>query len=214
MAGPAVQLRFATKLTDKEYVSQRAWNAVSAPRCPWCQPGTCELSPHGFYARVKPQGALVRRFICRTARRTVSLLPDCFAAWVQGSLEEQEETLRSAQGAATQAAAAELARPPGECTVASAQRWLKRRRQWADELLATVKGLYPERFAGVAPTLAGFGQQLGSETVLRTLREVAAAHLGQLPAPVGFRPARVAVRTGGAQRETQETGLSPPPGSG
>lgn len=86
--------------------------------------------------------------------------------------------------------------------------------RWVRELLVTVKGLYPERFEGVEPTLAGFGQQLGSETVLRTLREVAAVHLGELPAPLGFRRGSAAVRTGAADPETHETGLSPPPGSG
>ena len=53
-----MQMRFATNLTDKEYVSQRAWNAVQAPACPWCQPGRCELAPHGFYPRVQPAGGL------------------------------------------------------------------------------------------------------------------------------------------------------------
>ena len=92
-----MQMRFATNLTDEEYVSQRAWNAVQAPACPWCQPGRCELAPHGFYPRVQPRGAWVRRYICRAEGRTVSLLPDCFAAWVKGSLEEQEQAVRVAE---------------------------------------------------------------------------------------------------------------------
>ena len=207
-------MRFATNLTDKEYVSRRAWNTVSAPPCPWCKPGTCELAPHGFYPRVKPQGAWIRRFICRTVKRTVSLLPDCFAAWVQGTLEEQEEPVRVAERAATQAAAVEQVRPPGECSLASAQRWLQRRMRWVGVLLVAVKGLYPERFTGVEPTLAGFGQQLGSETVLRTLREVAEAQLGNLPVPVGFRRVSVTLRTGPRAATKQASGLSPPPGSG
>ena len=205
-------MRLATNLTDEEYVSQRAWNAVSAPPCPWCKPGTCELAPHGFYARVKPEGALIRRFICRTVGRTVSLLPDCFAAWIKGSLEEQEAPVRVAETAGTQAEAVEQVRPPGECTLASAQRWLRRRVQWVWMLLVAVKALYPERFTGVDPTLAGFGPQLGRETVLRTLREVAEAHLGALPAPVGFRRVSVAVRTGARAARKQACGLSPPPG--
>ena len=214
VVGPAVQMRLATNLTDEEYVSERAWNAVSAPPCPWCKPGTCELAPHGFYVRVKPRGALIRRCICRTTEWTVSLLPDCFAAWIKGSLEEQEQAVRVAEGAATQTEAVERVRPPGECNLASAQRWLQRRMQWVGVLLVTVKGLYPERFTGVAPTLAGCGQQLGSETVLRTLREVAAAHLRELPAPVGFHRMRVGVRTGGLDPKKHATGLSPPPGTG
>lgn len=204
-------MRFATSLTDKQYVSQRAWNDVQAPPCPWCQPGTCQLAPHGFYPRVKPRGSWVRRFICRRLGRTVSMLPDCFAAWVKGSLEEQEGPLRVAEGAATQAQAAERARPPGECSLESAQRWLQRRAEWVWLVLVAVKALYPERFAGVEPSLAGFGQQLGSETVLRTLRAVAEAHLGGLPAPLGFRRVSVAVRRQAWAAKKQARGLCRPP---
>ena len=46
---------------------------MQAPACPWCQPGRCELAPHGFYPRVQPRGAWVRRYICRAEGRTVSL---------------------------------------------------------------------------------------------------------------------------------------------
>ncbi len=56
MVGPDLQVRFPTDLTDEENVSQRAWNDATAPDCPWCGPGKCELAPHGFYARVKPPG--------------------------------------------------------------------------------------------------------------------------------------------------------------
>ena len=83
-------------------------------------------------------------------------------------------------------------------------------------LLVVVKGLYPERFTGVAPTLAGFGQQLGSETVLRRLREVAAVHLQERPAPVGLRPAGgvgPGVRESRAGAKKHYTGLSPPGGA-
>ena len=204
-------MRFATSLTDKEYVSQRAWNAVQAPPCPWCQAGTCKLAPHGFYPRVKPRGAWIRRFICRPQGRTVSLLPDCFAAWVKGSLEEQEGPVRVAEAAVIQAQAAERVRPAGECSLASAQRWLQRRAEWIWMVLAAVKTLYPERFTGVEPSLAGFGQQLGSEAVLRTLRAVAEAQLGALPAPLGFRRVSVAVRKQAWAAKKQASGLSRPP---
>jgi len=130
VVGPTVQMRLATSLTDEDYVSQRAWQAVQAPCRPWCQPGTRELAPHGFYPRLKPRGAWIWRFICRPLGRTVSCLPDCFAAWVKGSLEELEEPLRAALLAVMQTAAAEQARPAGECSLASAQRWLRRSRSW------------------------------------------------------------------------------------
>ena len=215
MVGAALQVRLPTSLTDEEYVTQRAWNLATAPRCPWCRPGRCELAPHGFYARLKPQGTLVRRFRCQREGRTVSLLPDCLAAHVRGSLEDCEAAVRVAEGAASWGAAVEAARPPGLGSLASAERWLRRRVQWVAAVLVVVKGLYPERFAGVEPTLAGFGQQLGSETVLRRLREVAAMHLQDLPVPVGFRHAGgvgPGVRKAGASARKQFTGL-PPPGA-
>ncbi len=215
MVGPTVQMRLATSLTDEDYVSQRVWLTVQAPRCRWCKANPHRLVPHGFYPRVKPRGAWVRRFICRTVGRTVSCLPDCFAAWVKGTLEELEEPLRAASLAVTQTAAAEQARPPGECSLASAQRWLLRRQQWVRVALVTVKGLYPERFEGVPASLAEFGQQLGSATVLRKLREVAEAQLGNLPAPLGFRRMSSAeVGNGLREQKKQASGLSPPAGGG
>ncbi len=142
----------------------------------------------------------------------MSLLPDCLAAHVTGTLEELEAAVVQAGKAATQAAAGERARPPGECSLVSAQRWLQRREQWVEALLVTVRGLYPERFAGVAPTLAGFGQQLGSGSVLRSLREVASEHLQELLIPVGFQrggaSAEVGIARSGAK--TQFMGLDPP----
>lgn len=143
----------------------------------------------------------------------MSLLPDCFAAHVGGTLEEIEEAVRVTSGAASRAVAVERARPPPEGSLASAERWLERRVQWVGVVLVTVKGLCPERFTGVAPTLAGFGQQLGSDTVLRELREVAEPYLQDLPAPVGFRyagGAGVGAISAGPEAETQFTGLSPP----
>lgn len=216
MAGAALQVRYPTGLTGEEYVTQRAWNGATAPPCPWCEPGRCRLVPHGFYARVEPQGTLIRRFRCRRQGRTVSRLPDCLAAHVRGSLEELEEVALVAEQAATRAAAVDQVRPPGQGSLVSAQRWLARRVQWVRALLVTVKGLYPERFAGVPPTLAGFGQALDSDTVLRALRDVAETHLQQLPAPVGFgyRGLQASVPKAGAGAKKQYMGLDPPPVAG
>jgi len=215
VVGPTVQMRLATSLTDEDYVSQCVWLTVQAPRCGWCKASPHRLAPHGFYPRVQPRGTWIRRFICRTVGRTVSCLPDCFAAWVKGSLEELEEPVRAALVAVTQTAAAEQARPPGECSLASAQRWLRQRQQWVQEALVTVKGLYPERFEGVHPSLAEFGQKLGSKTVLRKLREVAEAQLGNLSAPLGFRRMSSAeVGNGPREQKKQARGLSPPTGGG
>ena len=215
MVGPDLQVRFPTDLSDEEYVSQRAWNDATAPDCRWCGPDKCKLAPPGFYARVKPPGTRIRRFRCKRNGRTVSALPDCFNARMPGSLEALEAAAREAARAASWNAAVEKLRPPGQGRPASAERWLKRRVQWVSGLLVAVKGLAPERFTGVEPTLAGFGPQLESDSVLRGLRQVAAKHLRNLPAPVGFRQAggvSAAVRKAGAGPNKQFTGL-PPPGA-
>ena len=124
--------------------------------------------PYGFYARLQPRGTQVRRFLCRREGRTVSLLPDCLAARVPGSLEDREQAMGVAEGAVSRTAAAEQTRPPGHGSLASTERW--RRVQWVSVMLVLVEGQCPEWFAGVQPTLEGFGLQLGGETVLRRLR--------------------------------------------
>ena len=109
--------------------------------------------------------------------------------------------------------AADRARPAQECTLASAQRWLRRRLHWVRQLLTLVKGLYPERFAAAEATLEEFERQLGSRHVLRELRTVAAAHLPDLPTPVGLRHGRresAAVTAAARSAETQTTGLAVP----
>ena len=143
VAGDLLQFRYKTGLSSEEYVKQRAWNDAIPPPCPWCRLDTCQLAPHGFYRRVKPKGTLVRRFICRTVMRTVSRLPDCYATRVTGSLEEVEEAVATAAGAATRAQAVDWARPPGKGSPATARRWLERRMGWVWELLGTVN-----RYAG------------------------------------------------------------------
>ena len=194
MAGVSVQVLFETDLTDEEYVTRRAWNLATAPRCPWCRRGTCELRPHGTYPRRRPAGAQVRRFVCRKTGRTVSLLPLCLAAHVSGSLDGIEEAVRQSREARSFAAAARQARPAEECGPAGAERWLRRRVGWLQEVLRLVRGLYPAQFGGAEETLEGFERHLGSRQVLRELRTVAKAHLPDLPAPVGFQPRRRGVR--------------------
>ena len=209
-----MQMRFATNLTDEEYVSQRAWNAVQAPGVSVVPAGPLRVGP----ARVLPARAAAGGLgaalhlpgggahgepVAGLFRGVGERLPGGAGAGGAGGGKG-----RDAGGGGGAAAA------PRECSPASAQRWLQRRLQRVRLLLVAVKALYPERFTGVEPTLAGFGQQLGSETVLRTLRAVAAAQLGELAAPLGFRRVRLEVRIGAPGAKKQACGLSPPPGSG
>ena len=192
MVGPDLQVRFPTDLTDEEYVSQRAWNDATAPDCRWCEPDKCKLAPHGFYARVKPPGTLIRRFRCKRNGRTVSVLPDCFNARRPGSLDELEAAAREAERAASWNAAVEKLRPPGQGSPASAERWLKRRVQWVSGVLVAVKGLHPERFTGVEPTLARATPPAPPGRTARPLRPLTGARTAR---PRLSRPAGAAALT-------------------
>lgn len=65
-------------------------------------------------------------------------------------------------------------------------RWLRRRVQAIHASLTTLKGLLPAHFGGCEPTLAAFAERLGVDGVLPALRQMAAAYLAWLPAPLGI----------------------------
>ena len=187
MAG-TVQIRLETALTGEEYVTRRAWRYVRAPECPW-HGAECQLASHGTYERRRPEGARVRRFLCRQSGWTVSLLPDCLAAHLSGTLPEVEATVRAAEQAPTLAAAAAKARPE-HVEQPGAERWTRRRVRRVQACLELLRTLEPARYGSVEPTLSAFGAALGTVAVLVRLRAVEAARLAKLPAPVGFRAAR------------------------
>ena len=76
--------------------------------------------------------------------------------------------------------------------------------------LELLRSLYPDRFATVEPTLAAFGVALGTQAVLVCLRSVAAAQLGELPAPLGFRPPRPKAVDSKKSSVQHKTGLDLP----
>jgi hypothetical protein len=119
------------------------------------------------------------------------MLPDFAAARVSSNLEAIEQVVdgfeqcRREHGTNNEGAAASV-RTDVEYT--SAVRWVGRRRRWVRVALAIVIGLVPEVFAGCEPTLASVRSRLGGECVLVRLREIAAAHIARMPAPLGFAP--------------------------
>ncbi len=181
-----MQLRFATELTSTEYVTQEAWQDATLARCPLHPQGGCSLARHGTYGRVEPPGTRIPRWYCPESHCTFSLLPDCFAARLSGTLIEVEAVVRVAEQALSQEAAADELRLDIE--LPGALRWIRRRLQAVYLSLHLLRGLMPELFASTWPTLLGFRPCLGVEAVLLTLREVADAHLQVLPPPLGFHP--------------------------
>lgn len=210
MAG-AVQIRLPTDLTGEDYVKRAAWRDASAPECPW-HGAECELAPHGTYGRQTPAGARVRRFRCRQSGRTVSLLPDCLAARLPGTLAEVEAAARAAQQFPSLKKAAAAARP-GHCEPSAAERWTRRRVLLVEVCLELLRSLYPAQFEHVEPNVVAFGAALGTQAVLIRLRAVAAAQLGALPAPLGFRLPREKAVAPKKSSLQHKTGLSPPPKS-
>lgn len=181
-----VQLRFAIKLTGEQYVSAKAWEQASLPLCPVHRGVGCGFTRHGTYERKSPAGTRVPRWYCPPAHCTFSLLADCFAARLPGTLAEIEEVVLGVERAPSQEKAAQSMRT--EIELAGALRWMRRRLVSVRAALITLVGLIPALLVGVVPTITGFRRALGVEPVLPALREIAASSLGSLPPPLGFGP--------------------------
>ena len=204
-----MQLRFACEHTGEEYVKQEAWRDASLPRCPLHPKGGCGFARHGTYERVSPPGTLIARWYCPAGHRTFSLLPDCLAARLSGTLAEVEAVVRAAEQAAGLEAACQELRLDIE--LPGALRWVRRRVQAVHASLHLLRGLLPELFATCPGTLKTFSAQLGVGQVLRVLRHIGAAFLQRLPAPLGFVPRRKP--GGGRGRARQHCVGADPPGT-
>ena len=204
-----MQLRFECSLTGEQYVIQQAWRDASLPRCPLHPKGGCGFARHRTYERVSPPGTLIARWYCPAGHRTFSLLPDCLAARLSGTLAEVEAVVRGVEQARGLEAACEGLRPDIE--LAGVLRWVRRRVQAVHASLHLLKGLLPERFASCPATVTAFCEQLGVSEVLCALRPIGAACLQRLPAPLGFFPRRQP--GGGRGRARQHCVGADPPGT-
>jgi hypothetical protein len=203
-----VQLRFECALTGADYVTQQGWLSATLPRCPLHPDGRCGFARHGTYERVSPPGTRVARWYCPEGHRTFSLLPDCLAARLSGTLSEVEAVVRAAEQAPS---LEELcAHERLDIELPGALRWVRRRVQDVHGALHRIKGLSAETFVRVAPTVTAFGAQLQVADVLVALRGIAAAWLGELPKPLGFAPRRS--RDRGALPCAQHRAGPDPPG--
>lgn len=162
------------------------------------------MAKHGTYSRKLPPGTKVARWYCPEGCTTFSLLPDCLAARLPGSLIQIEIVLNQVQASPSQEAAAVNIRENIE--LAGALRWIRRRLFLVQASLAMLIELLndlPEEFT---PTLSCFQELLGLQFVLPALRECAHAHLGILPPPIGFGPYPKKKKI----RFQQKTGTDPP----
>ena len=167
MAG--LQLRYETGLTGEQYVSARAWRAARLDRCPNHPHGGCSLSCHGTYERKTPAGARVARWYCRESHTTFSLLPDCLAARLPGTLADLESVAVTVEASRSVEAAADALRRD-VVELPGALRWVRRRVVLVRNVLVRVIGLIPERLSGCAAEMAAVRARLESENVLMELR--------------------------------------------
>ncbi|MEA3273955.1 MAG: hypothetical protein U9Q81_01365 [Pseudomonadota bacterium] len=204
-----MQRRFECSLTGAEYVSQEAWRDASLPCCPLHPKGGCGFARHGTYERVSPPGTLIARWYCPEGHRTFSLLPDCLAARLSGTLAEVEAVVRNVEQAASLEASCQGLRLDIE--LPGALRWVSRRIHAVHASLNLLKGLLPKVLATCTPTLTAFSERLGVAEVLLELRQIAAVFLHRLPAPLGFVPRRTP--GGGRDRARQHRVGADPPGT-
>ena len=186
-AGPwPVQLRYETGHTSEDYVSRQGWREASLPRCPNHPQGGCSFARHGTYRRKTPAGTQIARWYCRESHTTFSLLPDCLAARLPGTLAELEQVVAVVEQAPSLESAANGLRRDIE--LPGALRWLRRRVRLVHRCLVILVGLLPDRLAGCAATVTAFQSRLDQDAVLTSLRTLVAEQLEHLPAPLGFYP--------------------------
>ena len=181
-----MQLRYETGLTGEEYVRAEAWRDARLERCPNHPYGGCSLASHGTYARKTPRGAKIARWYCRESHTTFSLLPDCLAARLPGTLDALETVVAHAERSRSLTETAKALRRDA-VGLAGAIRWVRRRVRLVCRLLASVAELLPERFALGIAGLIPLRAHLDTGRALVELRRLLAPNLSVLPMPLGFR---------------------------
>ena len=175
-------------LTSEDYVATQAWRSASLETCPVHGGGCRSLVRHGTYSRYTPFGpAKIVRYYCPRVPRTFSLLPDCFAAGLSGTLSDLEAAVEAMETAPSLQAAARAVRPRPAVSLAANRRWLKRRQVLVLACLTSVISMLPALLGGCEPSVAALRVHLGIATPLVALRGQAAASLQHLPRPLGFR---------------------------
>jgi len=203
-----VQLRYPSGRTSEDYLSQQAWREATLERCPLHPRGGCSLRRHGTYERKRPAGTRVARWYCPQGHTTFSLLPDCLAARLPGTLAELEAVVALVEQAPSLEDAANAARTD-DIGLVGALRWVRRRRDLVHANLRALKGLCPGWFIGCEPKMGAVRQHLDAERALEVCRAMASALVHHLPPPLGFLPP---IAPGGEHNDTvqHQTGPDPP----
>ena len=187
-----MQIRYRSTLSCEEYVATRAWQDSTARQsaCPIHGPDCRTFARHGTYDRYTPWGpAQINRHDCRLAATTFSLLPDCFAAHLSGTLVALEDAVDLAERTDVATAAREAhprAGTPAGVRACDAVRWLDHRVALVLMVLVTLRGLFPETFDPGPATLSAMRDVSGMTPLLPAMPGLCAGGFQDLPAPVGL----------------------------
>ena len=202
-----MQIRYATDLSAEQYVRQEAWKDAKLDSCPLHPEGGCGFSKNGTYRRKYPQGTKIARWYCSLGHTTFSLLPDCLASRLSGSLGEVEAVIVEVENSPTQEKAADNIRLDIE--LPGVLRWIRRRVKLVQTALSMLIELMPSIVSGCDPTICSFRSTLCVELVLPELRRRASIYLYLLPPPVGFGP-RAEKKKFKKNHFQHKTGTDPP----
>jgi hypothetical protein len=136
-----------------------------------------------------------------------SLLPDCLASRLPGTLLEIEDVVAKVENSPSQEAAADVIRIDIE--LPGALRWMRRRIFLVKVALRILIDLLPGIFADCLPSLLSFRSVLGVDYVLPQLRILSEGNLYILPPPIGFGP-RPTAKNLKKSRFQHPTGTDPP----
>jgi len=181
-----MQIRYATDLTAEQYVQQQAWQEATLNQCPLHPHGGCRFNKHGTYPRKFPEGTKIARWYCADGHMSFSLLPDCLASRLPGTLIEIEDVIAKVESSPSQEVAADVIRIDIE--LPGALRWMRRRIFLVKAALRLLIELLPGHLADCLPNLLSFRSVLGVDYVLPQLRILAGGYLHILPPPIGFGP--------------------------
>ena len=202
-----MQIRYATNLSAEQYVQQQAWHAATLNQCPLHPHGGCRFCKNGSYRRKFPDGTKIARWYCADGHMSFSLLPDCLASRLSGSLMQVEDILTEVENSSSQEAAADSIRM--DILLPGALRWMRRRIFLVKASLSMLIELLPWLFADCNPSILSFQSVLSVDYVLPELRTVASSYLPILPPPLGFGP-RPETKKSKKSHFQHKTGTDPP----
>jgi len=207
-----MQFRYPTKLTALQYVQNEAWKHIKIRKCPIHPDQERHFTSHGVYERVDPDGAKIRRYLCHTDNITFSLLPDCFASRLTGTLIDVEKAVSMVEEALIRDGSRPESMGENEISLASLSsrdiadiaeklnvdcrlfdlaadfRWLRRRIEYVRNVLIAMIIFFPDLFKDCRVSLRSFRLVLGNGPILIQLRSVAESKLHAIPKPVGLNP--------------------------